>query len=102
MGTLRGFPYPPASARIEQSSLACHATRFTHARFVARRLGAFKRLRPPRARGTLALRMRTIASVVVMFAVFAGASLARAAGDAPAPLGVSYAGWKGEYRAAAK
>ena len=46
--------------------------------------------------------MRTIASVVVMFAVLAGASLARAAGEAPAPLGVSYAGWKGEYRAAAK
>jgi hypothetical protein len=42
-----------------------------------------------------------IASFVVIFALLAAAPAARAA-DAPAPLGITWAGWKGEYRGAAK
>ena len=51
--------------------------------------------------------MRFIASIAVMFALFAAPVAARDAAEVPAPpapvpLGVSYSGWKGEYRAAAK
>jgi hypothetical protein len=42
-----------------------------------------------------------IASFVVLFALLVPASAARAA-DAPAPLGITWAGWKGDYRGSAK
>src|SRR6187401_537448 len=79
---------PPAAA-----AAPCRTIRLVGSRmrgFVARGLVTFKRLRPPRARGTLAAEMRTIASNVVMFAVLVVAPAARAAeAPAPAPLGIS-------------
>jgi hypothetical protein len=51
---------------------------------------------------------RTLLIVPLLAAVVSGAGIARAAApaqaktQAPAPLGITYAGWKGDYRAAAK
>ena len=41
-------------------------------------------------------------SIGILFALLSAAPAARAAAEAPAPLGITWAGWKGDYRAAAK
>jgi len=48
--------------------------------------------------------MKPTASIVALIALLSGARVSSAASAAPvpAPLGVTYAGWKGDYRAAAK
>ena len=46
--------------------------------------------------------VRRTVSIVLVAAVASGAGVAAAAGEAPAPLGITYAGWKGDYRAAGK
>jgi hypothetical protein len=61
-------------------------------------------LRPSRCRGTLADNMshlKNATSIGILFALLSAAPGARAATEAPAPLGITWAGWKGDYRAAA-
>jgi hypothetical protein len=71
---------------------------------VARWSARFKRLRARPARGTLAPTMTITATMGILLATAAASLPARssAAADAPAPLGITYAGWKGDYRAANK
>ena len=46
--------------------------------------------------------LKKATSIGILLALLSAAPAARAAAEAPAPLGITWAGWKGDYRAAAK